>query len=293
MQSWEQYWAENDPNAPVFSDGVGKNRQEVVNFWQAAISDVPPGSTIIDICSGAGAVFDTCTNINQYNLFAHDGSERARAHLKRKYANANVLSNDDLAARKEAFADILVSQFGIEYLDKDAQKIAISMLKQGGAFIALIHSTDGFIHKKYQKEHKQLISLISESMCVELLQIFKRSTSEGKPLLTEFDAQWSKIGLDTGNLYGGALALFNGGKQLISKYNNFALQDVENWFFGIEQQLKLAKTNIEQILRVALDEQQIVSFCEQHEITKELSIEPLFIASQTLPIGLVVKGTKC
>ncbi len=110
---------------------------------------------------------------------------------------------------------------------------------------------------------------------------------------TEFDAQWSKIGLDTGNLYGGALALFNGGKQLISKYNNFALQDVENWFFGIEQQLKLAKTNIEQILRVALDEQQIVSFCEQHEITKELSIEPLFIASQTLPIGLVVKGTKC
>ena len=69
MQSWEQYWAENDPNIPVFSDGLGKNRQEVVSFWRDAISDVPPGSKIIDICSGAGAVFDTCTNINQYNLF--------------------------------------------------------------------------------------------------------------------------------------------------------------------------------------------------------------------------------
>lgn len=293
MQAWEEYWTSNDSNTPVFSDGTGNSREEINLFWREAVSCLPSNAAIGDIACGAGAVFDTIPDINRFTLVAHDGSSAARKHLRQKYNAASILSNKDLSEVTSPAVDMLMSQFGIEYLAEEEQGNAFSLLKKGGSFIALVHSKDGYIYGKYKTENRQLRFIHDNLLCESIYRLFVKGINGYAFVMKEFNQLWNNCADTPDNFIGGAQALYNGSYQILSRCTNYQPNDVKDWLLGIEQQLKTATVNTQQIIDVAMTREQVIAMCMRNKINTDLEIEPLFIKSQTYPISWSVKGKKC
>ncbi len=250
MDKWLEYWQQDNLQPDVFTDKQGNKHASLLQFWQKHISGFGKGASVLDVASGAGAVYRCIPNIIDYEAHALDISEDALNRLKADMPSVKIhsvfLNNQIL---KGIYFDGLVSQFGIEYLGNEGFKQVPRLLNAGGKCVFLSNIKGGVIDS-VTEQSLQGLTLVKQTDFLNLAQevanafhIDDKSKVEQavqrfmkiEPLLEEYCRK-----VPTGH----HTQLYNGIKQLLSRYNSFGHNAVIEW---INVARKQAEENTERL----------------------------------------------
>ncbi|WP_439133308.1 class I SAM-dependent methyltransferase [Pseudomaricurvus sp.] len=180
-QQWSNYWRQG--HLTSLPCGFSSNYDgEFLRFWEEQFGLLAQGSCVLDVCSGNGSIA----------LLAQDYSERAKLDLKVNAVDAADIDISALIQKNPAFsrrlkaitfipntlfenlseerdsADLITSQYGIEYTDWNisAKKI-YRLLRPGGYFSLICHTFDSTIMTQMELQQHDYAALMN-------LDIFSR-----------------------------------------------------------------------------------------------------------------------
>lgn len=149
---WSRYWAlGNITSLP--EDFSGNYDGEVAAFWRRVFEGVPPNVSILDVCTGNGAIAILATEaLPQASVTALDAAESRPDRIDRSRANpaaslerirfVSGVRVEDYQAPPASF-DLITSHYGIEYADwRRAAENLVRLLRPGGRLAVLAHSPD-------------------------------------------------------------------------------------------------------------------------------------------------------
>lgn len=300
MDKWLEYWQQDELMPDVFTDKHGNKHHGLEEFWHKHFDSFSQGSKVIDIASGAGAIYRCINDIQRYEAHALDISSDALAILKTDLPSvnihpcmldANTLSNTDF--------DAVVSQFGIEYLGVDGFMQAARLLKPGGTCVFLSHFKDGAIDYVTQRSLNGLL-LIKDNAFLSLSKSVADAFDKDERALVEqcvnaFMQVEPSIAEYCKNVPDGHhVHLYEGVKQLLSNYNQYEHKTVVDW---IEQANTQAMENIERLQSMhsaALSQPQLDELTNQlleHQV-KITQIRPFKLRKEDAPVAWEIVGVK-
>lgn len=149
-KQWHAYWASGGSGESALSNPAQRNflAQHWLGLFAAHAS---PGSIVVDVGCGDGAIFGFARDVLQQKapgatLIALDASDAAaRCAMKMARGVNGVASDACRIPLREGAADLVVSQFGMEYAGAKAFEEAARVLKPGGAMSAMCHMKQGSI----------------------------------------------------------------------------------------------------------------------------------------------------
>jgi SAM-dependent methyltransferase len=165
---WSSYWARGALTS-LPEDFKANYDGEIAAFWQSCFASLPVGASILDVCTGNGALALLAAGYSQQQErnFAITALDAARidpaAAVKNFPDLAGLLDSirfvdrtplEDFQHAPESF-DLVTSQYGIEYCDQGlaAQRVA-ELLKPGGRFVMLCHTVSSDLLKTMRIEHR-------------------------------------------------------------------------------------------------------------------------------------------
>ena len=151
---WDLYWQQNT-SGHSFNDETTSGRITdayiIKDFWQAKFACFPSPALIVDIATGNGALVDLAANYahsHDLNWYLN-GIDSAKINpIRSSCNNIKFLSETsmDCLPFDDASVDVACSQFGFEYgPTNQAVAEVLRILKPGGRFIAMVHSTESII----------------------------------------------------------------------------------------------------------------------------------------------------
>lgn len=194
IEQWDRYWAYG--NIHSFSQVAGGNYQgRIAAFWQDCFRAIEPGSRILDIATGNGAIpllalaesdrlsldFDI-TGVDLADIDPAQGvkdpslqSALARITFRGR-TPAESLPCDDLSV------DLVCSQFGLEYSDlgRSIPEIA-RVLKPAGRLAVIAHHCDSVLLRATRVELEQLDFVLDEVKLYLRARNLLRAMPAGSP----------------------------------------------------------------------------------------------------------------
>lgn len=168
---WQDFW-QGGGKADQALGGTAQ-RAFLDRFWTAFFEDAPvgPRPAVIDVAAGSGAVIARAQRLLSARgvsplCIAVDYAPAAAAALRREAPGVFALVAD--AGRlpfRDGAADIVVSQFGIEYAGLMAFAEAARALAPGGAFHAIAHYKGGAIDAECA-ENARLLKAVEETALI-------------------------------------------------------------------------------------------------------------------------------
>lgn len=165
-RSWTNYWATGALHSCLGSF-EGNYAGEVPEAWRGALAALPPGATVLDLCTGNGA-------LPALFLAEPAGAGIARIHAvdlaqirpewvqqldpaqRDRVAFQGGIMAESLPFEDASF-DLVCSQFGIEYTDLPRSLAEIArVLKPGGQLALVVHDTDSLICRNAREERTHL-----------------------------------------------------------------------------------------------------------------------------------------
>lgn len=156
--AWDRYWSYDRVATCMSAAGRGNYSETVARPWQEFFRALPLGSTILDVCTGNGAIALLASEVSrdEGRAFAITGVDLAAIDPLTHVACAereDLLAVEfvgRMPAEKLAFPDnafmAVVSQYGIEYAKLDeALPAAVRVLAPGGELRFGIHAAEGSI----------------------------------------------------------------------------------------------------------------------------------------------------
>jgi SAM-dependent methyltransferase len=165
---WHEYWASGGDGERAL--GNPAQRSFLARHWCDLFArSASPGPIIVDIACGDGAIFGFAREQLQQTapglLIALDASDAAVRSAMRAtegvYGAASDACSIPLAA---AAADLVVSQFGLEYAGAPAFAEAARILKPGGILSAICHFAQGGIYAECAKNLRLLDVFFQEGL---------------------------------------------------------------------------------------------------------------------------------
>jgi len=169
LEQWDRYWAYG--NLHSFSQVRATNYDGVLaEFWGARFRDLAPGSHILDIATGNGAIallaLQECDSRDMaVEVSGVDLADIKPAASVQDEALQNQLRRIRFHPRTGAEAlpfaggtiDLVCSQFGIEYSDLTATVNEIArVLRAGGRLALVLHHRESSLLQAAQREIEQL-----------------------------------------------------------------------------------------------------------------------------------------
>ena len=150
-EHWSDYWAAGRLTS-LPDDFAGNYDGEIAEFWSAQFDDVPAGGTVVDLCTGNGAIALLAAEFfrsrgRAAEVLAVDAARIspeaiAKAHPGVKDLVGSVTfvgeSPVESLALPAASADLVTSQYGIEYCDWVAAAGKVETLLRPGGRLALV-----------------------------------------------------------------------------------------------------------------------------------------------------------
>lgn len=300
IDEWNCYWKNSVQSDALFTDANGKAINDFVVFWDTLLCNRENDQNVLDIACGSGALFNSVSNLSQSHLAGLDCSEHALKLFSQRFPKARTIINTSLELPHkvvEAF-DLLVSQFGVEYLGISTIGRLPSQLKQGAEFVGLCHYKGGHIESRYALELKA-ITLLSELNAVqEAKEIVDRLFSRDD-LSTDSSADSLKSNFFKNleayreHWNAGTLHFVQGIYQLLTHYKQYNKTDILAWIDGMADQLEVARQRVTAICDVALSEQDIkeiirLSSCKP----SDWIARPFYMANSKLPVAWELRYKK-
>lgn len=165
---WSSYWAQGHLTS-LPQDFQGNYDGEIARFWQCRFAELGDGASILDACSGNGAValLAAAYGNHSFEVTAVDAAdisppEHPEAPFAAAARNVKFIGGcrfEDLDCPDESF-DLITSQYGLEYCEEDASAAtAARLLKPGGTIALLSHAATSEILKTMVSEQAQYACL--------------------------------------------------------------------------------------------------------------------------------------
>ena len=113
---WSEYWEKDGADGEVFVNAQGNKHPALADYWQAVFADMPAGSRIVDVASGAGSIYAHLSADHGFELHAVDIAAQALQALASRVPGVQITVSaaEDMPYDDRSF-ELVVSQFGIEY----------------------------------------------------------------------------------------------------------------------------------------------------------------------------------
>jgi len=300
MDKWLEYWQQEELHPDVFTDQNGNKHHAIKRFWQQALKTFSPGDSLLDIASGAGALYRCIDEIEHYDAHALDISTEALELLNNDLpsvtTHAQFLNENSFAGQT---FDGVFSQFGIEYLADDGFFQVPRLLNKGGRCVFLSHIKDGVIDTitQHSLEGLKIVERIAflEKAAV-VAKAFKLDKKEAVELaINEFVSVEPELASYCVEVpKGHHIHLYNGVKQLLSNYNQYEHSVIINW---LETASKQASENLERLNSMhnaSLSESDIQRITDlfAHNGIRITKAAPFCLRQQDAPAAWEIIGVK-
>lgn len=171
-EAWRDFWSGDNESSGAIGGALAVR---IDAEWRARLAgcEVPSKAVIVDIASGSGAALSNAVaaisrrSAGTCRFLALDISENAlRSALRRvPDAHAAACRGDALPLATDG-ADIVVSQFGIEYAGVDAFAEAARILAPEGTFCSISHFKGGAIDAECA-ENSRLLNAVFQTKLFE------------------------------------------------------------------------------------------------------------------------------
>lgn len=284
LNEWNDYWKDNTNVDSLFTDSNGAAFEEFSVFWCSSLKQNTNSKSIIDLACGTGALFSSIGKIKLNRMAGLDCSPLALDAFNKKFPNAKTYLSEGTELPKEIIGDydIVVSQFGIEYLGKASIIRLPEIMKPGAQFIALCHCKDGHIHSRYQKEREALELLFSKNSFSEAIALAE-SDPRDDDTIERMKNYASYLKSQKGLGYGGSQYYVEGVNQIFANFHAYHQNDVVNWIGGMEVQLHAAYKRICTITDVALSTEDIEEITSTAGNKLNWNVSLFHIRSSDLP----------
>lgn len=165
-RSWTNYWATGALHSCLGSF-EGNYAGEVPEAWREALAALPAGASVLDVCTGNGALpamFLTeplganLARINAVDLaqIRPDWLRQLEPAARERVAFQGGVQVESLPFEDGSF-DLVCSQFGIEYSDLGRSLPEVArVLKPGGRFAVVLHDVDSLMCRNAREERSHL-----------------------------------------------------------------------------------------------------------------------------------------
>lgn len=163
--SWQSYWQQAGDKK--VSELGGTDHPAIAQFWHKFFTGARIGAkrasgrpVIIDVASGSGAVFGYLFSLVDgalVNPMCVDLSQDAIGAVINRWPEVTgIVANGAALPLAEHSADIVVSQFGIEYAGIEAIWALLDVVRPGGKIALLLHHQNGAIYRECADNHAAL-----------------------------------------------------------------------------------------------------------------------------------------
>lgn len=273
---WQEFWA----GGGKVDQALGGETQRIFlsRRWTQFFSSVAisPSPVIVDLAAGAGAIFRIAAPILRERacspaFVAVDAAFAAAAARREARHFLGVAANAALLPIADAAAEIVVSQFGVEYAGEAAFAEAARILAPSGAFCAVAHYRGGAIEAECAENARLMAAAGIEALtaCARkaLAAAYERSRKSKKPLVDE-EAEASLRNAMAQAIAGAEAAPESAAKTALARFlgdlarlcvRRFAYEPDEAlaWIDAMAAALSAYRRRMEAMQRTALDERRI------------------------------------
>lgn len=296
--AWSLYWSEDRLYSCV-AQSSDEDQQVLNTLWQEFAQKMVPGSRLLDLATGNGAVAHSVLSAN--SRVQIDAVDKASIDPKKTLKGCDSLNSVHFHSNTDLFDlsfepltfDAISSQFGIEYAGLEAVSVRVMpYLKVGGRFQFIIHHAQSGIILSSKNKIIEFEQLTQKSGVLETLI----AVLGGK---AEF-AQLEKVGkeylqqdlLRTDSISG---QVFAGIEHIISHFNS---QPKESLELGVSIDLRVRSEliRLQQLIVAGQSLESMESW--QQEISAmglEVSFNPLYLDSSKKDylLGWLASGVRC
>jgi len=297
---WSEYWSSEGSSGEVFVNKDGQRHPRLETYWRTQLAGLQENAKIIDLACGAGSVYSHLPDNSEFLLYAADLSHEALQLLKKRVPGAlSVTCSVVELPFVEAKFDLVVSQFGIEYAGGKAFLNAASLIKNGGRLAILCHYEEGYIDDK-NRGHLTGAQAAQASSFISLGRklaeaMYSKSQSRFDKAEADFLPAEQKLAEMTRCYEGGVHShLYLGFRQLIERYEHYALSDITDWLSAMSGELEKNIIRLEAMRNAACNEEQIKSICKQLSKIglRKVGYSPFTIESTDNPIAWSITAEK-
>jgi ubiquinone/menaquinone biosynthesis C-methylase UbiE len=190
---WSDYWSRACLTS-LPQDFAANYDGEVAAFWRTAFGDIPDGGSMIDLCTGNGAIAllaaaHASREAQNFTITAVDaavinpdgiaGHFPDQASLLKQIIFKGSCRVEDIDFPDDSF-DLVTSQYGVEYCDwaPAAGQIA-RILKPGGKLVMVNHTATSDIMKFMEQEQREYAMLERAGFFASIDGYLKGITSYG------------------------------------------------------------------------------------------------------------------
>ncbi len=265
---WSEYWGKDGADGEVFVNAQGNRHPALADYWQAVFADVPAGSRIVDVASGAGSIYAHMPADHGFKLHAvYIASEALQVLVSRiPDVRTTVAAAEDMPFDDRSF-ELVVSQFGIEYAGIDAFAEAARLVADAGRLVVLAHVADGYIDSTNKAQLDEAL-LTRESEFIRQAKGLTRTafSNDAKALADkeqEFIPLIGTMRQAVGRCPTGVHAhLLAGFRQLYENRHQYDAADILTWLKGMDGELDKAINRLSYIHAVALSEKDMAEITD-------------------------------
>jgi len=309
-QAWQEFWADGDGGEAVGGD----QRHKLAACWQAFFSAgaVAVGAPIVvDVAAGRGVALKAAMDAADQPGFyvAIDYSPAAVASAKRALGAASGVAAD--AARlplRDGVAQVVISQFGIEYAGFGAFAEAARILGPGGRFCSISHYSGGAIDHECAENLRLLEALVGTSLFAAARSTLeasfnRRSRRDPKPIDAALDGAFAgALGRAASHL---RAAPASAARATLERFiadltrlsaRRFAFEPREafDWLAGMEASLDAYRKRMHSMRASALDRARLAEVAARFAAAGlvEFRAEPLLLDDNRPPAAWVIEARR-
>lgn len=311
--SWDMYW-QGANKAGAFSDG-GVNHPSIDAFWDTFFQNESKTTSeslnLIDIASGNGAVVDIASNYfptQKLNVTSLDLSEAAIEQLKATHPYVNgVVCDVTTIPLPDGIANIVTSQFGIEYASNTAIEEAARLVKEGGSIVFLMHHKFGSIYNESSINLDAITGIHNAQLIPHAIAMFEgalHAMSTGDktkyqeaanlfgPAIKALENIMRKHGKDVAG--GFVFKLYNDLADIYEGIQNYDLNEVITWLNNLEMELSGYDSRMQSMINAAKEESEIQDICRRlTHLSFQVEIaDGLFAPNSDKPLAWIIIASK-
>ena len=316
---WDNYWqgrASHQTGNALVEVGI-ENNHALKKFWTDTFSQQPKSIHIVDFACGAGSVLEHANELGFSKLTGIDVSQKALDVMMKKIPTASgICSHVDKVPSAENSADLVVSQFGVEYAGNRMQLFHAfqemrRILKPGGEIIIVAHAKNSVIYEGCNGSLKNA-QLIQDS---KFLDIAKKTTlslhenpnqtknSNQQKLMGRLNQSaepimaWLRVADRSKDEFAKfAYHLLESSHKLITNHAKYSKAESAEWFVGIHAELEAYKGRMSSMTTAALSEEEITDLTgklsEDHAQLVFSPLEKLYFPPNKKLAAWIIRASK-